>query len=60
MRTLSEPAAKIRLVPTAKLTAPNAAEVLIKSLRDIFDFTFIALAFISYPFNKLYQPKLVK
>ncbi len=53
MRTLSEPAANILFVPTAKLAAPSAAEVLIKSLRDKSDFPcVIILVFISYPFKQ--------
>jgi hypothetical protein len=52
MRTLSEPAANILPVPEAKVAAPNAAEVLMKSLRDKFGVVCIALFFIAYPFNK--------
>jgi hypothetical protein len=52
MRILSEPAANIRFVPEAKVAAPNAAEVLMKSLRDKSGVVCIALSFIAYPFNK--------
>jgi len=48
---LSEPAANILPVPEAKVTAPNAAEVLMKSLRDKPGIVCIALFFIAYPFN---------
>ncbi|MDT8302517.1 MAG: hypothetical protein RQ760_13615 [Sedimentisphaerales bacterium] len=60
IRILSEPAAYIRFVPTARLAAPNAAEVLIKSLRDSAELSFFASLFISYPFNYRYLPNVIK
>jgi hypothetical protein len=51
IRILSEPAAKIRLVPDANAAAPSAAEDLIKSLRDKSGVVRISLFFIIYPFQ---------
>jgi hypothetical protein len=47
IRILSEPAANIRLAGEAKVTAPNAADVLIKFLRDNLCVTCFVLLFMS-------------